>query len=561
MKLKTLKFKNFLSYGNNLTVFDFEKSDIVSIYGRNGFGKSSLLDALYFVLTGKPLRNVSKSKLVNSINKKDCCVELEFDVNGNSYVVKRGIKPNLFEIYKNDNLIDEESHVKDYQKVLEQITNLNTKTIEQILIISNRFYKPFLDLSAADKRSFVESIFGVDVLSDIVDNVKVRLRSVKEKESMLDKDIERVESNIKLLKEHNSNNRVDVSELQRKIKSNEDVIDDNNKDVQVLTKELSTHEENRNELKQQLKREVEAHSKKSKCESEIERFNIDIATITENDVCSRCGQSIPKDQIDERVNECKAQIDLWEARLDKLNVYIKKLNKIKERLEVVESNIDKIKSKIQSLNSNSRELEVHNSNMKSNINSQSKMNSDFTNKIKKLDKQKDELEKDTLETVREKNAILTLQKLLSEKGLRKFILNKYIALLNKTLNDNLAMLSASYQIKFDDEFKEQLVGKVHDKLDCGSLSSGEKQRLDLSIMFAFLEVAKMKNNLNVNLLAFDEMFGDLDEDGLNGIREVFNDMKSKGNHVLLITHDERIKNMSDINYEVKKNKFSKIERV
>lgn len=554
MIFEEIKFKNFLSYGNNTTTFKFD-NEINAISGINGSGKSSITDAIFFVLTGKTYRNTTKTKLVNTFNKKDCLVQLTFRVGNNSYLVKRGIKPNLFEIYKNDTLLDEDSSVHDYQTRLEMITGLTPKIIEQILIISNRFYKPFLELSASEKRTFTETIFDIDILSDVATNLKHRLASVKEKELILSKDIERILSNMEMLESNNSK-LIDVEQTEHDIVAHRKEIEENKKQIEYLYMEQERLLESKRELQDKLKNYDKAIEKRYTCNSNIKSISNQLNKVT--DICPTCNQKIKGFNKEEKVAQLKSDLELWQGRLKKIDNLLESLKQYKDAIDDVDRDGNKLqfaKNKLESDNSLLTEKINHS---RKSIEQQNKIDKDNNEKYKKLKTEKSQIATEKASVTKEKNNITVLQKLLSEKGLRKYIFNKHIAILNKHVNDNLKMLSAKYQIKFDDEFNESIIAGGYDDLKYGNLSAGEKQRLDLSLVFAFLEIARMKNNVSSNLLACDEMFGDLDFEGMEGIKSLFNKLKSDNNCVVIITHEDRIKELAEKSYTVVKQKFSKL---
>lgn len=556
MIFREIKFKNFLSYGNNTTSFKFD-NEIKAISGINGAGKSTLADAIFFVLTGKVYRNTNKTKLVNTFNKKDCLVQLVFDVGNNSYLVKRGIKPNIFEIYKNDVLLDEDSSVHDYQSRLEMITGLTPKIIEQILIISNRFYKPFLELSASEKRTFTETIFDIDVLSDVSTNLKHRLASVKEKELILSKDIERILSNMEMLESNNSK-LIDVEQTEHDIVAHRKEIEENKKQIEYLYMEQERLLESKRELQDKLKNYDKAIEKRYTCNSNIKSISNQLNKVT--DICPTCNQKIKGFNKEEKVAQLKSDLELWQGRFKKIDNLLESLKQYKDAIDDVDRDGNKLqfaKNKLESDNSLLTEKINHS---RKSIEQQNKIDKDNNEKYKKLKTEKSQIATEKASVTKEKNNITVLQKLLSEKGLRKYIFNKHIAILNKHVNDNLKMLSAKYQIKFDDEFNESIIAGGYDDLKYGNLSAGEKQRLDLSLVFAFLEIARMKNNVNSNLLVCDEMFGDLDYDGMEGIRLLFAKLKNDSNCVTVITHEDRIKELAESSYTVEKKKFSKLEK-
>jgi len=561
MIFKYVKFKNFLSYGNAPTTFNFQESQVSVITGSNGQGKSSILDAIYFGLIGKPYRNVNKNKLINTKNKKDCLVELCFEVGGCSYLVKRGIKPNLFEIYKDEELINEDSHVRDYQAVLENITGLNDSTIEQLLIISNRFYKPFLTLSASDKREFVETMFGIKLLSTMNDSLKIRVNTLKQEELLIQKDIEKIDSNILLLETHvkNQESVIDKATIEQSIFDSETKIEELKGEANSKTEEVEVLKNSKKELELKISNKSEYTKKKILCEEKIRTLQKEIKFFESNDSCPTCEQQIDSTFKSDRLDSDSVEIEKWIERKTTLENKLEKFKLVEDSISKLVSQINSLQMEISSINIKMKNEQEKIIGLKKQSIKQMSVDLDNDNKILSLRDEKNRKLEDGLKISNDKKNVMLVQKLISDKGLRKYLVGKYIPMFNQYLNDYLQMLSAKYQIIFDDEFNEKIVSSTHDDLDYGSFSSGEKQRCDLAIMFAFLQLSKIKNNMTSNLLCCDELFVDLDEEGVVGLSNVFDLMKNNGYCVLLITHDEKIKGLGDRNYVVKKNKFSVIE--
>ena len=555
MKFNYVSFKNFLSYGNNTTTYNFNDSQVTVLIGKNGHGKSCVLESVYFALTGKAYRKVNKGELVNTKNKKDCLVTLSFNIRDDCYVVKRGIKPNIFEIYKNNVPIDESSHVKDFQEILNNITGINENAIEQIIIISNRFYKPFLELPAAQKRSFIENIFGLHMFSDMNDNLKQRITTIKQKDILLNKDIERLDSNVKLLSETK----------QEDIEDYQSVIDELEKSNESIEREISGLQNKQKELKEQktkleeyLVNKDEFVKKKLKCEAKIETLEKNISFYNDNDICPTCKQDINDVVKLEQTNEFKEELGLWSDRLKllqgkllKLNATEMKYNQVKQDISSIEMTIGKSKQNI--INNNQLIL-----NNKKFLLKQNEISVDNSNKILSLKNEKESKLQEILDLTKEKKNVTIVQSLISDSGIKKFIFGKYVPILNKHLNDYLETLDSKYSLVFDEEMNEKILASGYSNLEYGSFSAGEKQRCDLALLFSFLEIAKMKNNLNCNLLFCDEMFADLDQEGINGLNNIFNLLKKKGYSVNLITHDDKIKDLADRTIVAKKKVFSEL---
>jgi len=555
MKFNYVTFKNFLSYGNNKTTYNFSDGKITVINGKNGNGKSSVLEAIYFCLTGKPYRNVNKKELINTKNKKDCLVELSFTVREDNYLVKRGINPNIFEIIKNGNPLDESSHVKDFQVVLNNITGINESAIEQIIIISNRFYKPFLELPAAQKRSFIENIFGLHLFSEMNENLKQRLTSLKQNELLINKDIEKIDSNIQLLSETKQEDNVDYEPIILGLEKNNKGIEKEISDLEEKKKVLLGEKQ---KLESLIVNKNDYIKKRVKCENEIERAEEDVEFYRLHDECPTCKQDIEESVKEKQISECVNGINLWKERkvlvdtkISKIEKVEKKINELRQEILTIDSSISKLQYCI--INNNNMIL----LNKKLSI-KQKEIVVDNSNRILGLKKDKESKLSQIVSISNEKKNVSVVQSLISDNGIKRYVFSKYTPMLNKYLDEYLELLDSKYRLIFNEEMEETIVAKGYDKLNYGSFSAGEKQRCDLALLFSFLEIAKMKNNLSCNLLFCDEMFADLDQDGVNGLSNIFGLLKDKGYSINLITHDDKIKDLADISIRAEKKIFSEL---
>lgn len=560
MIFHVVRLKNFLSYGNNFTEFRLDNSQVSVITGENGNGKSCLTDALYFGLTGKPFRSVNKNELVNTKNKKDCVVEIEFSVGQDFYFVRRGIKPNIFEIFKNKELIDESSHVRDYQEVLESITGLNKSTIEQTLIISNRFYKPFLELSASEKRTFIETVFGLDLLTFMNDSLKIRLSETKQSEQFNEKDVERVDSNVNILTEQieSQNKFSNTQETENKIKECENLISEHLIVQKKLKDEIDELIKQKQDSSNKIKDFDVFNKKLILCERNVNEIVKQLTFFSDNTECPTCQQDLDSVFIEHKKSKLLDEKKMWKERHETLNKKIDKLKKIKESVNEIDNKIYELQIvensiKVKISNEQKKILDLKNEVVKQGIHE-----SDNQEKLLRLKTEKENLLGKKLELAKQKRLIQTLQKLISDKGIRRYIVGKYIPVINEYIRNYLEILSASYQLKFDEEFNENILTYGSTSVNYGGFSSGEKQRCDLALIFSFLQLAKVKNNISSNLICFDEKFHDLDNEGLSGLKNIFDILKNLGYTIILITHDNRIKELGDKNYIVTKDKFSRI---
>lgn len=563
MQLNYITIKNLLTYGNAPVTYTFNKGKVSVITGANESGKSSIISALYFALTGKPYQDCNKGDLVNNVNKKDCLVELSFNINETQYLVKRGIKPNLFEIYKDNIKIDESSHTKDYQEVLEGITGLTPAIIKQILIISNRFYTPFLELTAADKREFIETILGITLLSEMADNLKKRLTTIKQEEAFAEKDMERINSNLILIKEFIEQQNADSETKKAEVMNEIEELVEQDQTYKKNIKELETQLEELREKKEPLKKYLDAKdrvaSSLSVAEANKNTLLKQLKFYSSYNNCPTCKQEINKENLQSQIDESNEtlgklneEIEVSEKRMDKIKKAEARNTEIQNLMFKAQADISK--HDILIANNTKKIIDLKNS-----LNKVAESTVDNESKLISLKKEKNLKEESRIALTSEKKNVIMIQKMISDKGIKRYILNKYIPVLNTLVNNYLEILQAKYRIIFDEELNDKLLGKGYENLTYSSLSSGAKQRYDLGLMFSFIEIAKMKNNINCNVICFDETMGDIDD--LTGVGKVFDVLKEKGYSINLITHDDRLKELGDINYKVTKPKFTKLEIV
>lgn len=567
MKIKSISVKNFLSFGNTPTTYEFKEGVISVITGINGSGKSTMFtDALFFVLTGKPYRNINKADLVNTTNKKNCLVELYFE-NIKNYKVVRGIKPNIFEIYCSSNttftkedLIDQDSHSKEYQQVLEDITRFTEFTIKQVLILSNNFYTPFLRLKASDKREFIETILGITLFSDMNENIKKRLVTLKQEEGFVEKDIERINSNIKIIKEFIDKSTSDSEQYKLEIENN---INNELKEIEKIKIVIESKEqekinikEKRQELRKYLDYRDKVYSKLDRVETDIKKINKDINFYETNESCPTCKQKINQDDIVVKLKQSLKELDeereVFKKKADIISKAENKDSEYQGEITQIQIGINKLEAEI------NYKVEKINEYKKS-LNKLNEVSNDNESKLISLNGELNDKTETKLNLTKEKKNVTIVQKMLGDKFIKKFVMGKYLPVLNQYVNYYLDILDAKYKLIINDELDVKIIARGYEDLSEGSFSAGETQRCNLALIFSFLELAKMKNNINCNLLICDELFGDLDVDGINGLDRIFTLLKGKDYAITMITHDDKIKELADVTYKVSKQKFSKME--
>lgn len=673
MEFKKLRFKNFLSFGNKMTELDLSSNQTILVTGENGAGKTTALEAFYFGMTGKPFRKIKKDELINSINQKELLVEIEFGHNGNEYLVKRGIKPNVFELYKDGVLVNIDASTKDYQKTLELLVGIDSNTFANTIFISSKNYTPFLKLSASDRRNFVENVLSLKVFSEMLEELKIKRGSSKEKINELVLTLENIKEKYQLAQDSNKkfsqNSEEKIKELETKNKN----LSDRNEEIKIeisktkeetksysekaeavkniLEKAIKNHNDKINELTASIQNysndifEFDSHIKENLRQEEIELNNLKTKTksdysileeksnsiktnisqlkekkkfFDEHDVCPTCFQKIDKEHNDilcsalsrfnddikmeeERLKEIKSKKDLLkktyledEIRIKSSSEFTREIAK-KRRMKLVlskqeeekkledlknqmshedqifiwqrdldsyNSSIDKLKTKENGLNN---EIEVNNKIIENNLSeikslesSKSKPMIDLKQFIEKGKEKKKEKENEEYQY----QNVLEMIKILSDKGIKSYIIKKYVPILNELTNKYLEIFSAKYRIAFNETFDLDIYARGYEKLSYGSFSSGEEQRLDLSLLFAFYELGKMKKSINTNVVFFDEISDkSLDSDGINGLVNIFKSLKKSGKTVYNISHRIEMQDKFDKTIEIEKKMFSQIKEV
>lgn len=564
MIFKKVRFKNFLSFGNTWTTFKLDISKTVLITGNNGTGKSSLLESIFFAFTGRSYRNISKPKLINNKNRKNLLVELDIEHSGKKYKIRRGLKPNIFEIFREGQLIDEDASIRDYQKQLETILGIDHKTFKQTIMMSSRYYIPFLDLRPAEKREFIEQIFSLRMFSDMNIFLKRKIQNTKQNIKGLNKDIEHTLHNLKVLNDINSkqlsNNKFQkqglmdaILKLEQENKDADDNIVLHKKDIDELYKQKTV-------LNDKLKYREKISKKLDLLDFELTGLHKHIDFFEEHTKCESCGQ-----HIEEEFKNITIQ-DLGE-RSSKKQEKIKELQDCVTKLKVIDTKINKVIRKINSfrqdimvLKSQQDGNDVYIGDKKELINSID--NTELINKDEFLDINKNLINlrknKKHLEVFLKYTKITV--EMISEKGIKKYIISKYVPILNTLLNQYLKSFEASYSVMFDQELNENIIARGYEDLGYANLSAGEKQRLDTSLVFSFLELCRLKNSVSTNIIMFDEILDQsLDATGVNGILKVFEGLKQQGYTIIVVSHRPGSEEYFDVVFETTKKKYSSLE--
>jgi len=511
---KTIKWRNFLSTGNQYTEVDFTKNSTNLIIGTNGAGKSTVLDALTFSLFGKPFRKINKPQLINTVNEKDCRVEVEFTIGSSEWKVVRGIKPAIFEIWRNGAALDQSSAALDQQKWLEQtVLKMNYKSFTQIVILGSSTFVPFMQLPAAHRREVIEDLLDIKIFSSMNNVIKDKIRQVKEdikvfelkKESLLDK-VKMQESFIQELenrgKDNINNSNRKISDLDKEI---EQYIDENNS----LEKPLRNHIQEQDTLIGYAEKLRKLGNLKGKISQKVSLITEEHKFFTKNTVCPTCTQSIEETFRINRINDAQNKAKELQSGYLELEGAIKEEEERERQFNILSKEISKLTNGISQNNIKISGCRRQIRDLQSEIQTITEQLENRNSEHEKLESFKGNLKTTYDELASRKDSINYYDftySLLKDGGVKSKIIKKYLPLINQQVNRYLQMMDFYINFTLDEEFNETVQSPIHEDFSYASFSEGEKMRIDLALLFTWREVARMKNSVNTNLLIMDEVF-------------------------------------------------------
>ena len=541
---KTIKWKNLLSTGNQYTEIDFTKNKTNLIVGTNGAGKSTVLDALCFSLFGRSFRRINKPQLVNSVNEKDCKVEVEFSIGKSDWKVIRGIKPAIFEIWKNNAILDQSSAALDQQKWLEQnVLKMNYKSFTQIVILGSSNFVPFMQLSAAHRREVIEDLLDIRIFSSMNTLIKEKIRQSKEeikildlkKESFLDK-VKMQENFIEELENRGKEN------IQKKLYS----ISTLDKEVELFMRESAVLEEGIFEKQKEVEEYVGAGDKlkkfgtlKGKISQKVSTLTKEHKFFTENTVCPTCTQEIDDDFRINRINDAQNKAKELQSGYKELGEAIKEEEGRERQFNTITKEILKLTNDISQNNIKISGYQRQIRDLENEVQTITKQLENRNTEHEKLESFKDNL-KITYDSLASKKDIVNYYdfsySLLKDGGVKSKIIKKYLPLINQQVNRYLQMMDFYINFTLDQEFNETVQSPIHEDFSYSSFSEGEKQRIDLALLFTWREVARLKNSVNCNLMILDEIFdSSLDSTGTEEFLKIIRYVIKDAN-VFVISH-------------------------
>ena len=562
-----IRWKNFLSTGNHFTEVNFTKTENTLIIGNNGAGKSTILDALTFVLFGKSFRNINKPQLVNSINEKDCLVEIEFKISSSEFKIRRGIKPAIFEIYKNGELFNQDASSSEQQKWFEQsVLKMNFKSFTQIVILGSSNFVPFMQLSAANRREVIEDLLDIKIFSSMTNIVKEKIRAVRDDVRTLTLKKESLQDKVRMQNEF-------IQEIESR--SKEDITTKKGS-ITTLMEEVSEYMEQNSKTQTTIESRTKEQEKVIGAADKLSKLNTlkgqitqKVTTITEehkffneNTVCPICHQDIEEEFRVNRISDVQNRAKELKDGYVKLEETIKFEKERERQFNVLSKEITKLTHGISQNNTRIASHQRRIQDLESEIQRITDQLQNSSTEYEKLTKFQEDLEKSDTDLSEKKETIAYYdftQSLLKDSGVKSKIIQKYLPLINKQVNRYLQMMDFYINFTLDEEFNESIESPIHENFSYTSFSEGERQRIDLALLFTWREVAKFKNSTNTNLLIMDEIF-DSSLDGF-GVEEFLKIVKYviDDSNTFIISHKTDLHDKFDT--VIKFEKFKGFSRV
>ncbi len=540
---KKLRWKNFLSTGNQFIEVDLAKSPSTLIIGSNGSGKSTLLDALCFSLFNRPFRTIKKEQLVNTINNADCEIQVDFETNGKQYRIIRGIKPNLFEIYCNDVLINQDASNVDYQNMLEQnILKCNYRAFCQVVILGSSSYEPFMHLRARYRREVVEEILDIRVFSHM--DLLLRHKQAELSKNIVDvrHRYDLMSEKYQLQKDHfehiQNRDNTDIEDRRSQLKENDKSNYEYNQKLQLLNEKIISTKAEIWGGDKFTRKSADLSKLEAKIETNLSNHKKTLEFFKNNDTCNTCTQPIDKAFKQSKISSEESKISELEAGLTNLSTeIIKTQDKITEykavekRLNDLDISVAKVNTSISEINRHSNRLDIEIQKLQSEKENTGKV----AHELDQLNEDLKQINVDKEKVIEEKKYIDIAREILNDTGVKAKIIKKYLPIMNNLINKYLQSMDFFVNFHLDEEFNETIKSRFRDTFVYNSFSEGEKLRIDLALLFTWRTIAKMKNSTNTNLLILDEIF-DSSLDG-SGTEDFFKILKSlTSENTFIISH-------------------------
>mgnify|MGYP001095711952 FL=1 len=559
---KTVRWRNFLSTGNNFIEIQLDRNPTTLIIGENGAGKSTVLDALCFGLFGRPFRNINKPQLLNSINNRNCVVEIEFQIGSKKLKVIRGIKPNVFEIYINGKMYNQDANARDYQKYLEQqILKLNYRSFSQVVILGSSTFIPFMQLRARHRREVVEEILDIQIFSLMNMLLKMKLRDIAN-------DIKNTEYQYELTREKIALHKKYIEDMKKNknefIKEKSSLLASNEEEIFKKKSDIKSHLNNNKKLLLQISdndKVIKTHIKLKDIRStlrEKKKNNAGMVEFFENNAdCPTCEQHIDENFKENMIRKYQEEVNKFIDALIELKEMLLKSNKRQDIISEIAKTIRENEVHVAKENSSITQLEKFNSTLQLEIDQlqSGELSKPDYDKLKKLELKMVDVEKQKRELKEDQTYSEAVRNMLQDTGIKTKIIKQYLPIMNKLINTYLTAMEFYVNFTLDESFNETIKSRYRDEFTYDSFSEGEKMRIDLALLFTWRAIAKMKNSTNTNLLMLDEIFdSSLDSTGTDEFLKILNTLG--GENVFVISHKQDAlsdKFKSTIKFEKTKN--------
>ena len=563
-----IRFKNFLSYGNTWTELDLATHKDTLIVGENGAGKSTFLDALSYALYMKPFRKVNNPQLVNSVNKKHLKVEVEFKVGSNSFKVCRGHAPRTFEVYQNGELLNQDAHTKDYQKILEQnILKMNYKSFTQIVVLGSRNFVPFMQLSTTDRRTVIEDLLDIQIFSVMAALLKDKIAINKNELQDIDYQLNLLDDKVKVQEDYISkvqeNKDAQLLEIKEKIDETSKQIDEHKLSLDDFVSEADSLYEQCEPLESVSNRVQQFLTLEGQIEKKLTKLRKQLKFYQDNHICDTCGQEIPDDYREEKAQESNTAISETTSGLTKLEEEIQSNSERIETLKDIQNEAKAKEKQAENERTSITILEDILQGLNNEIAEKSFEASDQEEAYARLEHLQEDIEEYKTKRVdlRRKQAVFdTARTLLMDTGIKSRIIKQYVPVMNKLINKYLAAMEFFVDFNLDEDFKETIRSRHRDEFVYASFSEGEKMRIDLALLFTWRAIAKLKNSASTNILIMDEIFdSSLDTQGTDEFLKIIKELTSDTN-IIIISHktDQLLDKFSNVVRFEKYKNFSRI---
>lgn len=542
VQFKKIRYKNMLSTGNVFNEISLDKSKTTLISGSNGSGKSSMLDAITYALYNKPFRKINKPQLINTINQKELLVEIEFSVGGNDFIVRRGMRPGIFEIWKNGEMINQDAASRDYQEYLEKnILKLNYKSFNQIVILGSATYVPFMELSAGARREIIEDLLDIQVFSTMNILLKEKVLDNKNQITENNYQIKLIKSKIESAKEYGESilkmKQVEVNKIKEKIQEHINKVESERTEIEKIEDQIKNLIETIQDKAPQKRKLEKAKTLKMELENTRRNFEKELNFYHDNDNCPTCKQGIDHTFKETAVLEKSARkIEIENG-----------LVQIQDKIQEIEHRIDEISKVEDNIQKFNLDIGEHRAQIKISMNAMSSYKKELdgaekeveeidTSKLEEHKKELKELQADQTTLFESRETLSVASAMLKDGGIKTRIIRQYIPVMNKLINKYLAAFDLFVDFQLDENFNEVIKSRFRDTFSYASFSEGEKLRITLSIMLSWRAVSKLRNSVSTNLLILDETLdGAMDGVGVENLIDTLHNLNSNDN-IFLISH-------------------------